>query len=87
MAATLIGLSGLNVLHAQTEEEVSALVAEALLLPEWSTVVTAEGSGGYKDNVYLSHADPQISPFVGLGAELMVLHMPLEGPQFNFFST
>jgi hypothetical protein len=87
MAATLIGLSGMNVLHAQTEEEVSALVAESLLLPDWSTMFTVGAGGGYNDNVFLAHADPQSSPFVSTSAELMVLRVSPEGPQFNLFAT
>jgi hypothetical protein len=86
MAATLIGLSGTIVSHAQTEEEVSALVAEALLLPDWDHAITVTGGAGYKDNVFLSHDDPQSSPFALLSAELLILRLAPEGPRLTFFA-
>lgn len=85
MAATLIGLSSLTS-PAQTDEEVNALVAEALSLPEWQTIVSATTGTGYKDNVFLAHADPRGSPFVSLAGELMWLRTGETGPRFNLFA-
>jgi hypothetical protein len=77
MAATMIGLTGL---------ETQAQPAELLpLLPTWDTVFTARGGAGYKDNVFLSHDAPQRSAFLSGEGEVMVLHLPLDGPQFTFF--
>ena len=58
MAATLVGLSGIDS-RAQTEEEVAALLDEALRLPEWQTMLTASTGAGYKDNVFLANTDPE----------------------------
>src|SRR5262245_22462803 len=85
MAATLLGLSGMDA-QAVTDEEVSALVAEALLLPEWDTVFTATTAAGYKDNIFLAHNNPQGAAFVSGAAELMVLRFEPFGPRFNFFA-
>ncbi len=79
MAATLIGFTGLN-LWAQTPEEL-------LFPPLWEAVYTVRGGGGYKDNVFLSHADPQGSAFISGGADVMVLRLAPAGPQFNFFAS
>src|ERR1041385_8828163 len=85
MAATLIGLSSLNS-PAQSDGEVNALRAEALSLPEWQTIVSATTGAGYKDNVFLAHADPRGSPFVSLGGELMWLRLAETGARFNLFA-
>lgn len=86
MAATLLGLSGMTA-RAVTDEEVSALLAETLFAPEWDAVFTATTGGGYKDNVFLSHANPQGAPFASASAELLVLRFSPFGPRFNFFAT
>src|SRR5262245_33402070 len=85
MAATLIGLSGIAA-RAQTDEEVSALIAEALLLPEWHNLLTGTTSAGYKDNVFLAHANPEGAPFITFGGEYMLLRTPLTGPRVSFFA-
>ncbi len=84
VAATLIGLSGL-VSRAQTDEEVSALLAEALLLPDWETLFTATAGLGYKDNVFLASTDPQSSPFVSAAGELFILRLAPLGPRVTVF--
>src|SRR5580765_4218180 len=73
MAATLLGLSGIAA-RAVTDDDVSALLAESLLSPEWETIFTGEIGNGYKDNVFLAHDDPQGAAFVSARAELLVLH-------------
>ena len=79
MAATLIGFTGLG-LRAQ--------MPEALPLPAvWDAVHTVRGGGGYKDNVFLSHANPQGSAFVSGGADVMVLRLAPIGPQINLFAS
>ncbi len=85
MAATLVGLSGIAA-RAQTDEEVSALIAEALLLPEWHNVFTTTLGGGYKDNVFLAHADPQGLPFVTFGGELLSFRTAPTGPRVSVFA-
>jgi hypothetical protein len=86
MAATLLGLSGIGA-QAATEEEVSALLAEALLAPEWQTVVSGAFGGGYKDNVFLAHDNPQAAAFASFGAELLTLRFDPLGTSFNLFAT
>jgi len=84
MAATLVGLSGIA-LRAQTEEEVSALLAEALRLPDWETIFTATTGVGYKNNVFLSAVDPESSPFVSAAGEIFILRMAPTGPRVTVF--
>lgn len=84
MAATLIGLSGM-VSRAQTDEEVSALLAEALLYPDWERLFTATTGIGQTDNVYLSNADPQSSPFVSASGEVFLLRLAPTGPRITIF--
>jgi len=85
MAATLLGLSGIAA-RAVTDDDVSALLAESLLSPEWETIFTGEIGNGYKDNVFLAHDDPQGAAFVSARAELLVLHFAPFGPRFNLFA-
>lgn len=85
MAATLIGLSGIAA-RAQTDKEVSDLIADAMLLPQWHTVVTTTTGPGYKDNVFVAHANPQALPFLFLGGELLSFRAAPTGPRLSFFS-
>jgi len=85
MAATLLGLSGVGA-QTVTDDEVSALLAEALLSAEWNTIFTGENGAGYKDNVFISHDDPQGAAFVSARAELLVLRFAPLGPRFNIFA-
>jgi hypothetical protein len=78
MAATLIGFTGFAV-RGQTP----GLPAFPAL---WDSVFTLRAGAGYKDNVFLAHADPQGSAFVSGGAEAMVLRLAPSGPQFSFFA-
>ena len=79
MAATLIGFTGM-VLRAQPPERFP-------LISLWDSVFTVRSGGGYKDNVFLSHAQPQASTFVSGGGDVMVLRVAPAGPQFNFFAS
>jgi hypothetical protein len=48
---------------------------------------TLRGGGGYKDNVFLAHTQPQASAFVSGGGDVMLLRLSPDGPQFNFFAS
>src|SRR4029450_2143641 len=85
MAATLVGLSGVAA-QAQTGEEVAALIAEAVHLPDWHNSLTAATGAGYKDNVFLSSTDPQALPFVSFSGELLSLRMAPTGPRVSFLA-
>jgi hypothetical protein len=80
MAATLIGFTGIAS-RAQTPGE------SLLLFPQWEPVFTLRTGGGYKDNVFLSHSQPQASAFISGGGDVMVLRAAPTGPQFNFFAS
>jgi hypothetical protein len=79
MAATLIGFTGICT-RAQSPEE-------RLLPALWDAVYTVRGGGGYKDNVFLAHDQPQAAGFLSGGADVMVLRIAPTGPQFNFFAS
>jgi hypothetical protein len=85
MAATLVALSGIAA-RAQTDAEVSALIAEALLLPDWFNVFTVTTGAGYKDNIFLAHDDPQARPFVSFVGEFLSFRPAPVGPRMSFFS-
>src|SRR5258706_2055812 len=85
MAATLLGLSGIAT-QAVTDDEVSALLAESLLSPDWETIFTVENGAGYKDNVLLAHGNEQGKAFVSARGELLVLRFAPLGPRFNLFA-
>ncbi|HUR56147.1 MAG TPA: hypothetical protein VM029_00450 [Opitutaceae bacterium] len=51
-------------------------VVPLLAAPKWSTSLAAEASFGYKDNLLLSHAEPEKSAFVRAGVEAFVWHLP-----------
>ena len=57
------------------------------LLPSWERSFTASVSGGYNDNVTLSHAAPESSPFVRFGVEAAASRLTLGGTQYSFFLT
>ena len=78
MTATLIGFTGTAAL-AETPEP-------PVLLPQWEPVFSVRSGGGYKDNVFLSHANPQGSAFLSAGADLLALRVAPEGPQFSLFA-
>ena len=80
MAATLVGFAGLTA-QGQTSETSDLLP----LLPQWDHVITLRSATGYKDNILLSHAAPQGGAFVTGGAEVLVLRLPTDGTEFNFF--
>src|SRR5262245_35148880 len=78
MAATLVGFTGLAV-RAESPE----------LLPPvslWDSSYVLRAGAGFKDNVFLSPANPQSSPFLAVGAEALVLWFSPEGTVFTFFA-
>lgn len=79
MAATLVGFTGMALSAAPPET--------SLLLPAWDAIYALRSGFGYKDNVHLSHAEPQSSPFVTAGAEILVLRLADQGPQFHWFTS
>jgi hypothetical protein len=79
MAATIIGCSTLTA-RSQPAEWLP-------LLPEWSSIFTLKGGGGYKDNVTFSHAAPEPSAFVSAAADALVTRQFLDGSQLNFFAS
>ena len=78
MTATLIGVTGTAALAATPEPPV--------LLPQWEPIFSLRNGGGYKDNVFLSHANRQGSAFVSAGADMLALRVAPEGPQFSLFA-
>jgi hypothetical protein len=77
MAATIIGMTGLNA-RAQDPLDLS------FLLPTWDRVFTVRAGGGYKNNVTLAHSATQSSPFFSSGLEAIVNRLPKDGTQFTF---
>src|SRR5262245_23607132 len=77
MAATIIGMTGLNA-QGQSLEDLS------FLLPTWDRVFTIHAGGGYKDNVTLAHTEPQSSTFFNSGLEAIVTRLPKDGTQVSF---
>jgi hypothetical protein len=53
------------------------------LLPRWDWSVTLHGSAGFNDNVALSCCNPEASPFVQAGLEVIGLRLPFDGNQFT----
>ena len=56
-----------------------------ILLPKWINDFSLRTGAGYRDNVGLSARSPQDSAFVASGLELILLRLPQNGTQFNFF--
>src|SRR5262245_43083239 len=52
--------------------------------PKWSTSASVFTSYGYNDNLLLSFAGEERSPFVRGGAELMILRMPQDRFDYSF---
>ncbi len=77
MAASFLGFAG---------PAVSAEPDALALSPQWDSVLSVQSGGGYKDNVFLSHANPLASPFVSGNAEAMVLRVAPDGPQLTAFA-
>lgn len=77
MAATIIGMTGLNA-QAQSLDDLT------FLLPTWDRVFTVLAGGGYKDNVTLAHTEPQSSSFFSSGLEAIVSRLPKDGTQVSF---
>ena len=79
MAATVIGFTSLSS-WAQTPD-VPPLPAV------WDSVFTVRGGGGYKDNVFLSHAGQQDSGFASMGGDAILLRLSPYGSRFNLFAS
>src|SRR5512136_2631513 len=77
MAATIVGWSGFAVL-AQPVELIP-------FLPTWDSLFTLTAGGGYRDNVTLSHFNPEASAFVSVAGEAIISRLYLDGSQLNFF--
>jgi hypothetical protein len=54
---------------------------QMLKVPVWQPSWSVRGSGGYKDNVLLSGVLPRGSGFIGAGADLFLMRLPLDGPE------
>lgn len=78
MTATLIGFTGTTALAESPE-----LLRDS---SAWETVFTLRSSGGYKDNIFLAHANRQGSAYVTGGGDLMALRLAPEGPQWSCFA-
>ena len=58
-----------------------------ILLPKWINDFSLRTGAGYRDNVGLSARSPQDSAFVVSGLEMILLRLPENGTQFNFFAS
>src|SRR6266480_5900657 len=58
-----------------------------ILLPKWINEVSLRTGAGYRDNVGLSAKSPQDSAFIATGLEMILLRLPENGTQFNFFAS
>ena len=56
-----------------------------ILLPKWINDFSLRTGAGYRDNVGLSTKSPQDSAFLATGLEMILLRLPENGTQFNFF--
>lgn len=79
MAATLIGFTG-TAFGAEPPEPSPPLSM-------WDAMYLLRAGGGYKDNVFLAHSEPQPSAFVSAGADILVLRVAALGPQLSFFGS
>src|SRR5439155_1673528 len=58
-----------------------------ILLPKWINDFSLRTGAGYRDNVGLSARSPQDSAFIVSGLEMILLRLPENGTQFNFFAS
>src|SRR5438876_4538998 len=79
LAASLFGWAG-GILEAQEYDF-------PILLPKWINDFSLRTGAGYRDNVGLSARSPQDSAFVASGLEMILLRLPENGTQFNFFAS
>jgi hypothetical protein len=75
MAATIIGCTGLAT-YAQPGD---------LLLPIWQPLFSIAPGFGYKDNVTLSHNNPESSAFFSSALEAFLVRLPQNGTEYTFF--
>lgn len=54
------------------------------LLPAWQRSFSVKAAGGYKDNIALSHANPEASGFFRSSIEAAALRAPLPDTQWTF---
>lgn len=57
-----------------------------LALPKWSASAAVTSSFGYKDNLLLSFADEERSPFARGSLELLLVRVPQDRFEFSFFA-
>lgn len=84
--ASRLALAVLVALGRGVTAGVDSLSAEDFKVDLWHYTAALRGSLGSKDNVLLSHTNAQGSAFWMSSAELMVLRLPTDGWQFNFFA-
>ena len=66
-----------------TSTELAAFLSA---LPKWSTSTSVAASYGFKDNLLLSFADEERSPFLRGSVELLLLRVPQDRFDFSFFA-
>lgn len=64
------------------DADIAALLARQ---PRWSASVSFDANYGYRDNLLLSHADEEKSPFARGVAEMVLLRMPTGPLEFTYF--
>ena len=57
------------------------------LFPLWDRSFSVRTGFGFKDNVLLSHSNPQQSAFFSAGFEASVYRLAEDGTEFNFLFT
>ena len=77
VAVAFIGWAGGSI-HAQEFDF-------PILLPKWDHDLSFQTGAGYRDNVGLSTQSPKASAFILTGLELILLRLPENRTQFNFF--
>jgi len=82
LALLVQGLTGGSALGQPAHGAPSAALPPELqevldkMQPQWSVSMSARAASGFKDNLALSHANPERSGFVRGGLDLLVLHPP-----------
>jgi len=53
----------------------------------WDSSLSVRSEFGHRDNVMLAATNQQASPFFGLGADLFIFRLPIDGTSFNVLFT
>jgi len=85
--ALMLAAAGVGTMGARADDMEPDLIDLKELLPSWEHSFTASVSGGYNDNVTLSHAAPESSSFARFGLEAAASRLSLDGTQYSFFIT